>query len=116
MSPAFQVTVYRIVQEAFSNVRRHSGSPRACFELRRVGDAVEIRLEDFGNGGDTKRDDRQGFGITGMQERARLVGGECRVEFRPGRGTMVTARLPVPVGDDAAGDVAPPPLVPEEIR
>ena len=97
--PAFQVTVYRIVQEAFSNVRRHSGSPRARFELRRGGNAVEIRLEDFGNGGDAKRDDRQGFGITGMQERARLVGGDCRVDFHPGRGTVVTARLPIPASD-----------------
>lgn len=94
--PAFQVTVYRIVQEAFSNLRRHSGSPRARFELRRGGNAVEMRLEDFGNGGDAKRDDRQGFGITGMQERARLVGGDCRVDFHPGRGTVVTARFPIP--------------------
>lgn len=97
--PAFQVTVYRIVQEAFSNVRRHSGSPRARFDLRRVADAVEMRLEDFGNGGDRDGDDHQGFGITGMQERARLVGGECRVDFRPGRGTVVTARLPLPAGE-----------------
>ena len=65
-----------------------------------------MRLEDFGNGGDAKPDDRQGFGITGMQERARLVGGECRVEFRPGRGTIVTARLPLPASD---GDGQKPP-------
>jgi len=106
--PAFQVTVYRIVQEAFSNIRRHSGSSRAKFELRRDGNAVEMRLEDFGNGGDAKPDDRQGFGITGMQERARLVGGECRVEFRPGHGTIVTARLPLPA-TDGDGDGQKPP-------
>ena len=106
--PAFQVTVYRIVQEAFSNVRRHSGSPRAKFELRRDGSIVVLRLEDFGNGGDAKRDDRQGFGITGMQERARLVGGECRVEFRPGRGTIVTARLPLPASDGDGDGQEPP--------
>ena len=104
--PAFQVTVYRIVQEAFSNVRRHSGSPRAKFELRRDGSIVVIRLEDCGNGGSSESQNRQGFGITGMQERARLVGGECRVEFRPGRGTMVTARLPLPASD---GDGQEPP-------
>jgi PAS domain S-box-containing protein len=97
--PAFQVTVYRIIQEAFSNVRRHSNSPRAKFDLRRDGNIVVLRLEDFGNGGSSESQDHQGFGITGMQERARLVGGECRVEFRPGHGTIVTARLPLPATD-----------------
>ena len=104
------MTVYRIVQEAFSNVRRHSGSPRAKFEMRRDGNIVVIRLEDFGNGGSSESQNHQGFGITGMQERARLVGGECRVEFRPGRGTMVTARLPLPASDgDGDGDGQKPP-------
>jgi signal transduction histidine kinase len=97
--PAFQVTVYRIIQEAFSNVRRHSGSQRARFDLRQEGTALVLRLEDFGNGGSSESQDHQGFGITGMQERARLVGGECRVEFRPGHGTIVTARLPLPATD-----------------
>lgn len=97
--PAFQVTVYRIIQEAFSNVRRHSGSQRARFGLRSDGKALVLRLEDFGNGGSSRSQDHQGFGITGMQERARLVGGECRVEFRPGHGTIVTARLPLPATD-----------------
>jgi PAS domain S-box-containing protein len=104
--PAFQVTVYRIVQEAFSNVRRHSGSTRARLDLRREGKTLLLRLEDFGNGGDSDRQDHQGFGITGMQERARLAGGDCKVEFRPGRGTVVTARLPMPPTD---GDGRPAP-------
>ena len=113
--PAFQVTVYRIVQEAFSNVRRHSGSRRARFELLRKEDTVLVRLEDFGNGGDRDRDDHQGFGITGMQERARLIGGDCRVAFVPGRGTTVTARLPIPVEDPPRrGSSAPP--IPAEHR
>ena len=105
--PAFQVTVYRIIQEAFSNVRRHSNSPRAKFDLRRDGNIVVLRLEDFGNGGSSESQDHQGFGITGMQERARLVGGECRVEFRPGQGTIVTARLPLPA-TDGDGRLEPP--------
>jgi glucose-6-phosphate-specific signal transduction histidine kinase len=67
--------------------------------LRRDGNIVVLRLEDFGNGGSSESQDHQGFGITGMQERARLVGGECRVEFRPGHGTIVTVRLPLPATD-----------------
>lgn len=114
--PAFQVTVYRIVQEAFSNVRRHSGSRRARFELRRQENVVLIRLEDFGNGGARDRDDHQGFGITGMQERARLVGGECQVAFVPGQGTTVTARLPIPNVDDPPRVVVTAPPIPAEHR
>ncbi len=113
---SFRVPIYRIIQEALSNVRRHSHSPKALLLVRRIGDEIEIRVEDFGVGEGHPEQIQRGFGITGMKERARLVGGECQVEFRPGRGTLVTVRLPVPVGDDSAGDVAPPHLVPEETR
>ena len=104
--PAFQATVYRIIQEAFSNVRRHSGSQRVRFDLRQEKTALVLRLEDFGNGGSSETQDHPGFGITGMQERARLVGGECQLEFRPGHGTIVSLRLPLPATD---GDERPDP-------
>ena len=105
---AFLIRAYR--DALLARVRGTAAERRlaARFELRRVGNVIELRLEDFGNGGDAKRDDRQGFGITGMQERARLVGGECRVEFRPGRGTMVTARLPLPASDGDGDGQKPP--------
>ena len=111
---SFRVTIYRIIQEALSNVRRHSHSTKAILLVRRIGDEIELRVEDFGVGEGVPENIQRGFGITGMNERARLVGGECRVEFRPGRGTLVTVRLPVPVGDDSAGAVASPPSVPVE--
>ena len=113
---SFAATIYRIVQEALSNVRRHSHSPRVILDVCRVGDAIEIRVEDFGVGSGAPEDLESGFGITGMKERSRLVGGDCRVEFRPGRGTLVAVRLPVPVGDDPAAVSARPPSVPAEPR
>ncbi|MFM7107044.1 MAG: PAS domain-containing protein [Planctomycetaceae bacterium] len=91
--PAVQTTAFRIVQEACANARRHSGTDRLHVDVRMDGDAMAIRVEDFGRGFDAASPPRPGFGVMGMAERARLAGGECRVESVPGRGTVVTARL-----------------------
>ncbi len=102
LPPAFQVTVYRIVQEALSNVRRHSGSRTARLRVACEGGAIVIEVADDGCGFDGSHAGPRGFGITGMAERARLVGGECTVTGRPGVGTTVSARLPVPAEHRAA--------------
>jgi PAS domain S-box-containing protein len=91
--PTVQTTAFRIVQEACANARRHSGTDRFEVDLRLDGDALAIRVEDFGHGFDTASPPKPGFGVVGMTERARLAGGECRLESVPGRGTVVTARL-----------------------
>ncbi|MFM9059702.1 MAG: PAS domain-containing protein [Planctomycetaceae bacterium] len=91
--PAVQTAAFRIVQEACANARRHSGTDRLRVDVRLDGDAVALRVEDFGRGFDTASPPRPGFGVVGMEERARLAGGTCRVESEPGRGTVVTARL-----------------------
>lgn len=91
--PAVQTTAFRIVQEACANARKHSGTDRLHVDVRMDGDAIAIRVEDFGRGFDAASPPRPGFGVVGMAERARLAGGECRVESVPGRGTRVTARL-----------------------
>jgi len=111
---SFQVTIFRIIQEALSNVRRHSGSDRARIELRREGDAIAIVVEDFGVGSDRDSSATLGFGIAGMKERARLLEGECRVVFRAGLGTLVTARLPIHPGQDRATGGVLPPMIPAE--
>lgn len=91
--PTVQTTAFRIVQEACANARRHSGTARLEVDVRVDGDALAIRVEDFGRGFDAASPPRAGFGVVGMAERARLAGGECRVESMPDRGTVVTARL-----------------------
>ena len=107
LPPAFQVTAYRIVQEALSNVRRHSGSRTARLRVAREGGAIVIEVADDGCGFDGSHAGRRGFGITGMAERARLVGGECTVSGTPGAGTTVAARLPVPA-EPRGGDTMLP--------
>jgi two-component system, NarL family, sensor histidine kinase UhpB len=93
-----QLVVYRVAQEALSNAARHSGAGRVEVRLRRgeAGD-VELDVADDGRGFAFEESER-GLGIAGMRERALLVGGELRIESRPGRGT--TVRLTVPGGSD----------------
>lgn len=91
--PPVQTAAFRIVQEACANARRHSGTDHIRVDLGMDRDALEVRVEDFGNGFDAASPPRTGFGVVGMAERARLCGGSCRVESVPGRGTVVTARL-----------------------
>jgi signal transduction histidine kinase len=92
---ALQLTVYRIVQEALTNTRKHGG-PAATAEvnLHYGDDAVEIRIRDDGRGA-AASDDGQGHGLVGMSERAALYGGSVRTGPRPGGGYEVLAHLPV---------------------
>jgi len=90
-----EVVIYRVAQEALTNVARHSGARRASIELAQADGVVTLTIDDDGRGvpahvGDEAR------GITGMRERALLVHGRLRVGRGPERGTRV--RLEIPVG------------------
>jgi PAS domain S-box-containing protein len=95
IAPDLQTTVYRVVQEALTNVRKHSGSDTVEVTLSRTPEALEVSVADKGCGFDVKAVGRTGFGLVGMSERVRLVGGECRIESTPGTGTRVAIRLPL---------------------
>ncbi|HET8814919.1 MAG TPA: sensor histidine kinase [Solirubrobacterales bacterium] len=89
-----QLVVYRVAQEALSNAARHSGAGRIEVRMRRSDEGgVILEVADDGRGFAFDESQR-GLGISGMRERALLVGGELTIESRPGRGT--TARLRVP--------------------
>lgn len=104
--PDLQTTAYRVVQESLSNVRRHSGSSSVEVAVLRAGDAVELHVADQGCGFDPQTAGRKGFGLVGMAERVRLVGGECRIESRPGAGARIAVRLPLAGGDACEGTIA----------
>ncbi len=104
--PELQTTAYRVVQESLSNVRKHSGSPGVEVTLRRTADAVELRVADQGCGFEPQAAGRQGFGLVGMTERVRLVGGECRIESAPGAGARMYVRLPLAGADDAGASAS----------
>jgi two-component system sensor histidine kinase UhpB len=89
------LVVYRVAQEALSNVTRHAGAAHVAVTLRRDAAGVELTVADDGRGFAFAESER-GLGIGGMRERALLVGGELTIESRPGAGT--TVHLTVPAG------------------
>lgn len=89
-------TVFRIVQEAVSNVRKHSRADEARVTLEIHAGCMTIVVEDDGCGFDPEAVARGRYGIRGIQERARIFGGQATIESRPGGGTRVTARIPLP--------------------
>ena len=104
-APAIDATigihVYRVLQEALSNVARHSGSDRASVRLRVDAGTLELEVEDHGKGLDPTVG-RQGLGLVAMRERAAIVGGT--LEFlRPTQGgTLVRLSLPLNVAEAEA--------------
>ncbi|WP_414720730.1 sensor histidine kinase [Streptomyces sp.] len=104
--PAVGAAAYRIVQESLTNAVRHAGapSPRVNVRVDRLGPALHLRVEDNGRPVKPSGGVRtEGFGIVGMRERARSVGGTLTAGPRPdGPGFAVTAELPFTV--DHRGD------------
>lgn len=95
VSPASESTLYRLVQEALTNVVKHSEATRALVRVRRGRDSVAVEIEDDGRGFDPQGPRGEGFGLLGMRERATLAGGTFRLLSSPGSGTIVRATVPV---------------------
>lgn len=96
LDPDVETLLFRIAQEALTNVVKHAQASRAELRLHRAGNRIELRVRDDGRGFDpvelAARDER-GVGLAGMQDRAALFGGKLVVGAAPGRGTTVTAVL-----------------------
>lgn len=90
---AVEVAAFRIAMEAMNNVTRHAGAGRCTVSLR-LRDGLEIEIADDGRGMAAER--AVGIGLQSMRERARELGGRVDVHRRPGGGTVVRARLPLP--------------------
>lgn len=86
--------VYRIVQEALTNILRHSGAAQVVISLAVIGSELQVDVADDGRGIDAVGETTT-LGILGMKERARVAGGEMEIRRRPGHGTVVTLRIPV---------------------
>lgn len=89
-----ETVLFRIAQEALTNVVKHAGATRAELHFRRVGDRVELRIRDNGRGFDAAAAE-SGVGLPGMRDRAELFGGELVVSSAPGGGTAVSATIPL---------------------
>jgi signal transduction histidine kinase len=93
LAPAVEATVYRIVQEALSNVAKHASVGRAEVVVREDAETVEVVIRDDGAGFSPEQSST-GFGILGMRERVALLDGLLTIESAPGEGTTVRGSLP----------------------
>jgi len=103
LAPDAEVALFRIVQESLANVHRYSGSATAYVRARSNAEEVRLEIGDFGKGiaAESQKAARSsslaplGVGIQGMKERVRQLFGTLEITSRPGKGTVVTATLPI---------------------
>ncbi|WP_043512489.1 MULTISPECIES: sensor histidine kinase [unclassified Actinoplanes] len=101
LAPGVDLSAYRIIQEALTNVVRHAGTDVARVVVRYGRDDVAVEVIDEGVGAAAAGNPAGGLGLAGMRERAAVYGGECSAQPLPGRGFRVVARLPLSAGGGA---------------
>ena len=93
--PILENAAYRITQEALANACRHSGSEKVCVTLLQQGNHLRIEVRDWGAGFETKANLKNHYGLEGIRQRAKLLGGKCSIQSKLGKGTRVIVELPV---------------------
>jgi PAS domain S-box-containing protein len=96
-----EITAYRVVQEALTNVVRHAGARSATVQLLADEEALTLAVRDDGRGFDLHASRRTG-GLSGMRERVELLGGTLTIDTATEQGTLITAELPLHEGATAA--------------
>ena len=94
LSDSQKIVLFRVVQEALSNVRKHSGADKVSVGLRSKRTFVEVNVTDNGCGFDPRELDTERLGLAGISERVRLLGGAVQLETALDVGTTVRATLP----------------------
>ncbi|GCE04631.1 HAMP domain-containing sensor histidine kinase [Dictyobacter aurantiacus] len=89
ISPALEEALFRVCQEALSNVARHSNATQVQVQLRCSEEVVVLRISDNGRGFHMERREKHGVGLLSMQERIRELGGQIRIESASGKGTQI---------------------------
>ncbi|HUD98995.1 MAG TPA: sensor histidine kinase [Bryobacteraceae bacterium] len=93
-----EITIYRIVQECYQNIAKHSGASHVNLLMRSTDRLLELNVADDGVGFEVERAMAQAksFGLKGMRERVALLGGSLEITSSPGHGAKVSMRLPIP--------------------
>jgi len=86
--------LFRIASEALTNVRKHSGAREVSLRLDTVRGHLRLTVADAGVGFQMRGARRRGFGLSGIEDRARVAGGRATIRSTPGRGTSVTVTVP----------------------
>ncbi len=99
LDPSSEIALFRIVQEAWSNIQRHADAQHVQINFRYAADALHVEIADDGRGFTPPRAEGSPpgkFGLRGMYERAALVGGSLRINSAPGTGTRISIHMPYP--------------------
>jgi len=108
LRPEVESSLFRIIQEALNNVRKHARARKVRVHIAVRGGRLRVRVADDGVGFDPRvlsRASSRGLGVANIRDRAQLLGGECMVTTAPGQGTRVSVGIPL----DAASPSAPAP-------
>ena len=95
MDPILETVIYRIVQESLTNTAKYSESNTAVVKLVAEQDSISISVRDQGIGFHPGKKMKIGFGLMGLEERTKSLGGEFEVESKPDAGTVIRARFPL---------------------
>jgi signal transduction histidine kinase len=110
-----EVSLFRITQEALTNVAKHAEADLVTVRLAFNGSSVRLTIEDDGVGFDVQRalgaEQRKSLGLVGMQERCHLIGGQLQIRSRPGKGTSLVIKV-----SQVAGKEPPAQKVPAKVR
>jgi len=90
---SLMVCIYRVVQEAVNNARRHAHAKNVTVEVKQTDTVVQVQIRDDGSGFDGNR--IRGIGLLGMDERVKRLGGTLTIDSTPGAGTTIRAELPL---------------------
>ncbi|MGA9859493.1 MAG: sensor histidine kinase, partial [Solirubrobacteraceae bacterium] len=103
LSQELETGIYRVVQEALTNAIKHGDASRASVEVIEADHRITVVIRDDGLGFDPQAS-TAGFGLTGMRERAQLLGGELSVRSKPGHGTRISVAFPTSRRTEAGGN------------
>jgi PAS domain S-box-containing protein len=95
LAPTLENSIYRIAQEGLANTCQHSKSKKVKVSLLQRDDHVRIEIRDWGIGFDPKKVREGCYGLVGIRQRARLLGGKSSIRSKAGKGTRIVVELPV---------------------
>ena len=105
LPPEISTAVFRICQEALTNIARHAGATRVSILLERDAGDLLLSVADNGRGiTDGEIAAQSSLGLLGMRERALLLGGQLSISGQPGKGTTITLQLPLPTSSVEGND------------
>jgi len=121
---ALRITIFRIIQEAFHNIVKHSAADRVRIRLDRIGNGLQLQIADNGCGFDPAAIEwiegtTRGLGLLGMRERASASGGTYHLHSAPGHGTSISVRWllrPEKYGGPGMNGYRPPPRASQHLR